>query len=330
MALSDMSQFYDAMRLFVPDFARILYCQFRGDPNDDVHGKWRARTMREPENLDPWANLYVCVSAMKQNAAGEFRRRKENFAGGILLMIDDLGTGIGAKQSLDLLAALPPSALIETSPDNFQAVYLLDRLETDETKFDALIRAFVHNCLLSPMNSGMDGINRVFRPPYGINGKTKYLRDGQPWYVRMAEANLDRRYSVEEIAKAYELDLVRENRVRPNADYMANVKPDRRAAFLEVYRVLRAAGMLKRDEPNRSGWIDIICPWRDHHSDRADNGASIRVPDEENQYYGAFRCHHGHCEGKGWPDVTEWLATEAAEILEAVNEMAKGFGDYCK
>lgn len=319
--------FFDELGRFVPEEARVLYCQFRGDPNDDIAGKWRARVARDVSNMDGWANLYVCVSAMKRNAAGEFRRRKENFAGGLCLMIDDLGTGLGAKQPLDLLRALEPSALIETSPDNFQAVYLFDQFETDEAQFDALIRAFVQNCLLSAQNSGMDGTNRVFRPPYGINGKPKYRAtpDGADWSVRLADWHPERRYSIKEIATAYKLDLVRENRVRRASAYLIEVEPDRRAHFLAVYRMLKSAGMLKRPDPNRSGWIDIICPWRDGHTDRADNGASIRVPDTENEFYGGFRCHHGHCEGRGWRELTEWFANEAAEVLEWVNENSDEF-----
>jgi hypothetical protein len=75
-----------------------MYCQFRGDPNDDIHGKWRARVLNSPDNVDEQANLYVCVSAMKRNDIGEFRRRKENFSTALCLMIDDLGSGIGAHQ----------------------------------------------------------------------------------------------------------------------------------------------------------------------------------------------------------------------------------------
>lgn len=322
------SEFYTEMKRFVPPDARILYCQFRGDPNDDVQGKWRAKVLNNPDAVDDDANLYMCVSAMRKNDAGEFRRRKENFAGGLCLMIDDLGTGLGAKQPMDTIAALPPTALIETSPDNFQAVYMFDRLETDELKFEALIRAFVQNCLLSPKNSGMDGVNRVFRPPAGINGKEKYKRDGKPWRVRLQEWSPGLRYSVEAIAKAYGLTLTKENRVRPTLDAGMQGKGDRIRTFVEVRRVLRYAGMLKREDANRSGWIDINCPWRENHTDRADNGASIREPSEDNDWHGAFKCHHGNCEGKGWRELTDFINEGVTELCDDANKNAKEFHDY--
>ena len=323
-----MKEFYEALKMFLPREARVMYCQFRGDPNDDVPGKWRARVLNNPDNVDDQANVYVCVSAMMRNDIGEFRRRKENFCAGLCLMIDDLGTGIGAKQPLDTLDGLQPTALIETSPDSFQGVYMFDRAERVALKFEALIRAFVHTKLLSPQNSGMEGVNRVFRPPFGINGKAKYRNEGLPWKVQLAEWRPERRYSIEEIAKAFSLTLIQENRLRRCDNFLMQSKGDSIRAFVEVKRTLRESGMLRREEANRSGWIDVECPWREHHTDRADNGASIREPMEENGFVGAFRCHHGHCEGKGWRDLTDYLNEGVVDLLRDANNQAKSFDCY--
>src|SRR5690554_8230799 len=120
-------KFYDEMKRFVPEDGRLISCQFRGDPNSDIYGKWKGRVLNHADQIDEGANVYLCVSAMRRNSRGEFRRRKENFAGGLLLMIDDLGTGKGAKFPMSIIEPLPPTAVIETSPDNFQAMYFLDR-----------------------------------------------------------------------------------------------------------------------------------------------------------------------------------------------------------
>jgi hypothetical protein len=73
--------------------------------------------------------------------------------------------------------------------------------------------------------------------------------------------------------------------------------------------------MLKREEPDLSGWIEMRCPWVEDHSGGTDTGAAIREPAPENEYYGAFRCHHGHCLSKGWADLTDWINEEAVEEL---------------
>lgn len=317
MSNRDFAAFYAAMYEHVPDDARIMLCQFRGDPNSDIYGKWRASVLRNPEWIDEGANVYLCVSAMRRNSRGEFRRRKENFAGGLLLMIDDIGTGPGAKFPRSVIEPLAPTAMVETSPDNFQAFYFFDRLVDDLPKFDALIRAFIERQFLG-QDTGQAGVNRVFRPPAGVNGKPKY----GGWTVRLTEWHPERRYSVEEIARAFGLDLV-PARARPRHEgTIAATKPDRIRAFVNVRTTLRAAGMLKREEPDYSGWIPVRCPWTAEHTGGADNGAAIRLPEPENDWHGAFRCHHGHCDGRGWRDLTDWLAGELEELLAAINSRA--------
>ena len=320
--------FYDEMKRFVPEEARIISCQFRGDPNADVYSKWRARVLNHADQIDDHANVYLCVSAMKRNGRGEFRRRKENFAGGLLLMIDDIGTGKGAKFPMSVLDPLPPTAMIETSPDNFQAMYFFDELVTDMEKFDALIRAFIQRQFLGT-DTGQAGVNRVFRPPAGINGKPKYFDErGKPWKVLLAEWNPERRYSVEEIAKAFTLSLVKRRAVPRDQTMKDAAKADKIRHFIATRGRLRAAGMIKREEPDYSGWIHVRCPWTHHHTDGADNGAAIRIPADDNDWYGAFRCHHGHCEDKGWRELTDWLNAEIEDVLELVNEQAGSFEDY--
>lgn len=319
--------FYDEMKRFVPADARIMSCQFRGDPNSDIYGKWRARVLNTPDMIDDGANVYLCVSAMRKNERGEFRRRKENFAGGLLLMIDDIGTGKGAKFPLDVIAPLKPTAMVETSPDNFQAMYFFDRLVDDVELFDALISSFIERQFLAS-DTGMAGVNRVFRPPAGINGKPKHMRDGRLWRVRMTEWNPELRYSPEEIATAFGLSLVKRVARPIDDNLVAGAKADRIRAFIDVRAALRAAGMVKKEDPDMSGWIHIRCPWTDNHTDRADTGAAIRLPADDNGWHGAFRCHHGHCEGHNWRDLTEWLAASQADVLELVNRAARDFDEY--
>ena len=313
-------EFLSEMSRFVPAHARVMLCQFRGSPEDDSYGKWRARVITSPEMVDPLANVYLCVSAMTMNSRGEFRRRKENFAGGLLLMIDDVGTGPGSKFPLSTLDALPPTALIQTSPDNFQATYFFDRLYDDLDGFDALIRAFIERKFLGK-DTGQAGVNRVFRPPAGINGKPKY----KGWKDELTEWEPGRRYSPREIQRAFNLNLVRPV-LRPRINEIN--APERIRHFKEVRKVLRAAGMIKREDPDYSGWIHITCPWTFRHTNSADNGAAIRLPAQENEYYGAFRCHHGSCAGKGWRDLTDWVTADVAEELEAANVAAGDWGDY--
>lgn len=288
-----------------------MSCQFRGDPGDDIRGKWRARVLDSLSLIDERANVYLCVSAMKRNARGEFRRRKENFAGGLLLMIDDLGT----KQPLSLIDDVPPTALIETSPRNFQAVYMFDELVEHRALFERFIKAFIAQKFLGA-DPGMAGVNRVFRPPAGINGKAKY----NGWEVRLMNWAPDRRYSIAELVERFGLTLQPLKRSAPRGATTNRSESIRR--FITVRAALREAGMIKSLDTNMEGWWDIYCPWTDGHTDGVDSGAAIREPAEENGYTGGFRCHHGSCADRGWRELTEWLAGESKEVLDLVNANA--------
>lgn len=320
MTTPEFREFFREFRRECPEEARVMFCQFRGDPAEDPDpARWRARVLNNPDAIDDRANLYMCVSAMQRNARGEFRRRKENFSAGLALMIDDLGSGPGAKHPLGLLAGVPPTALVETSPENFQALYLFRRAERSLERFDALIRGFIERAFLDGTDPGMAGVNRVFRPPAGLNAKRKY---GGAWPVRLAEWRPEVRMSVEELAEAFRVPLVAERRPRRDASILAQQRPDRLRGFVAARSALRSAGMLKDAEPNLAGWQAVTCPWIAEHTGGADSGSAIREPDSENEWYGAFRCHHGHCAERGWRDLTEWLATEAEWVLDGANRAA--------
>lgn len=318
--MSNFDAFLKAMQRDVPEDARVMMCQFKGDPNVEVQGKWRAYVVNDSSIINNRANVYLCVSAMKKNARGEFRRRKENFAGGLLLMIDDLGDGGGAKFPLSLIEQAPPTALIETSPANFQAVYLFDGLVDDLATFDALIKAFIEAQFLGK-DTGMAGVNRVFRPPAGVNGKPKYYdADGKPWRVRLAEWRPDSRWTVDALVEAFGLTLRRAGPRLPRGateDKAANIR-----AFIDVRNALKDAGMMKRDAPDIAGWTEMRCPWTLEHTGAKDNGAALRIPDADNRFFGGFKCHHGNCGERGWRELTDWLAEEAGVVLESINASA--------
>lgn len=316
-----IEEFTEAMQDLCPHGSRVMYCSFRGNPEADIKGKWRARVLNRVDCLDELANIYVCVSAMKKNARGEYRRRKDNFAGGLLLMIDDLGHGPAAKFPMSTIEHVAPTALIETSPDNYQAIYMFDEPEENMARFEALIRAFIDKEFLG-QDTGMAGVNRVFRPPYGVNGKPKH----GGWKVRCAEWHPNRRYDVASLAEAFRLDL-RTAGPRVPRGATAN-KADNIRAFVSVRAHLREAGMLKKDEADLAGWTDVRCPWMDEHTGGVDNGAAIRLPDADNAWYGAFKCFHGSCDGRGWRELTEWLAEEHEELLHYINLSAGDAGDY--
>lgn len=317
-----ISEFLNEMARYIPQHARLMACQFRGDP-EAVAGptKWRSWPLTSVKQLDNAANVYLTVSAMQKNERGEYRRRKENFAGGLLLMIDDLGDGKGAKFPLTIIDALPPTALVETSSGNHQAIYMFNSLITDRQLFERLIKGFIDKQFLGK-DTGMAGINRVFRPPYGVNGKAKH----NGWAVAIKLWHPANRYSVQQIAQAYKIDLTKPSGTIPRG--ATNDKAESIKSFVLTRAALRSAGMLKTESADIAGWQDVVCPWIDGHTGGVDNGSGIREPNEENGWVGAFKCWHGSCQGHDWRALTEWLNDNQAAILQKINEGAQCFEHY--
>jgi len=144
------------------------------------------------------ANAYVTISSFAVPADGRRSRHSQAFVALHAVMIDDVGT----KVSPDAVDRLPLSALVETSPGNHQA-WLFIRQDAD-SRDPSLARR-----LLARMASGLTadrtrGVIQYGRLPIGVNNKAEV---GTPFRVRCIEFAPERRYSIREIAEAFQLDM---------------------------------------------------------------------------------------------------------------------------
>lgn len=311
------SEFLEALGFELPPDERLIVCGFAGDPATAGPTAWRPRPWRVgmPVGVGAGANAYVTVASFRQAADGTFRRRGEVFAAGRALMVDDVGVGPSARVDPAVVAGVPPSARVLTSPGNEQWWYLLSEPERDAVRFDGVIRAFITGKLLGS-DPGMAGIARVGRLPGFTNGKAKY---GGHFRTELMELNAHR-YTVEELLAGFGLFINGRNVPAP---YMPTEKAlERNQAFLATYKFLEQRGMLKRREPDLSGWTECTCPWVGDHTGAADNGAAIREPAEENFWGGSFRCHHGSHLGRGLRELTEWINEQAVDELDKINKDA--------
>lgn len=295
--LDDADRFLLALAEDLPPEERMILCGFAGDPNVVDPNKWRPRPWRpgRERNLGHDWNGYVTVASFRRAEDNSFRRRTETFAAGRALMVDDVGT----KVKRETVAGVPPSAIVETSPGNEQWWYILREPERDVARFDGVIRAFISGRLLGA-DPGMSGVTRVGRIPGYVNGKPV----NKGWRCRLLDLSA-RRFTVDELLKAFDLRINGRRYVHERLHSEAAL--ERNAAFTVFYKWLDLHGCLKRHEPDPSGWTEMTCPWVGDHTGAANTGAAIREPASENDYYGAFRCHHGHCADKGWRELTDWI-----------------------
>lgn len=303
----DRAAFLSALLAYgLPEDERMILCGFVGDPAKVGQTAWRPRPWRPGRDIELGraANAYITVASFGRAADNSFRRRTETFQAGHALMVDDVGT----KVERSAVEGMPPSARIETSPNNEQWWYFLAQPERDAARFDAVIRAFIASRLLGA-DPGMSGITRVGRLPAHTNGKPQH----GGWVCALRELRPERRFTVEDLVSGFGLEL--RGRREPRTRLLTEEALERNRAFEIAYRWLQQRRMLKRPGPDLSGWVEMHCPWRDEHTAKADTGAALREPAAENDYYGAFRCHHGHCADRGWADLTDWIAEQSAEEL---------------
>lgn len=314
--MDDAERFLNALAGELPADERLILCGFVGDPEHAGAHAWRPRPWRPGKDivLSEQANGYVTVAAFTRAGDGSFRRRSETFAGGLALMVDDVGTKIPMAQMLNAegLPMLQPSAIVETSAGNFQWWYFLSAAERDAARFDGVIRAFISGKLLGA-DPGMSGVTRVGRIPGFVNGKARH----NGWVCRLHELNAAR-YTVGDLLEGFKLTI---NGRRMNREQLPTAEAiERNRAYAGVFKFLDQRGMLKKAEPDPSGWCEMTCPWVDGHTAGSDTGAAVREPASENEYYGAWKCHHGSCADRGWAELTEFVNDLAAEELNASNE----------
>ena len=314
-------EFLEAMFADLPDGAAAMVCGFAGDPKpaeptEDDRKRWFALPWMFGQPV-PWrcksgSNNYCAVSSFHPlrdgEHAGEYRRRKEAFARLHAVMLDDLGDGPGAKVSMRHADKLPVSALVETSPRNYQAWLFLEAdADTDDRDLaERLIDRMIADGLAANTDPGMSGVTRYGRLPVGVNGKAKYLQDGKPFPVRLARWNPEFRYTVREVAQAFGLNLTATRNTpaavpRPDDAELAR-RCDGFAALLEL---VAHAGLYQA--ALGEGRHAITCPWFQEHTGQDKSGTALIEPSAANKWRGVFRCHHGHGEKLYIGDVLEYL-----------------------
>ncbi len=104
----------------------------------------------------PTKQAYYAICAVNGHS-----RRNDHFKSLNVMVCDDVGTKANEPD-------IPPSYIIETSPNNFQYGYILDTPITDIQKSRKLITALIRS---GYTDAAAHGIVRLVRLPFGVNGK---------------------------------------------------------------------------------------------------------------------------------------------------------------
>lgn len=286
----------------------------QGNPHKAPKKEWSGKewTIESP-NFPSIKNNYFAISTFYPNDKGEYRRKKDQFYACHAFMLDDLGTKIPMER-----LTLPPSWLIETSKDNYQAGYILETPITDLKLAERVLKAIIEAGLC---DAGANGASsRTARLPFGVNGKHTPAFECQ-----LKEWNPELRYSTDDLIHKLELDMS-EKPKKTKGD--KGTRPQgHEDIFIDcptenpVINALKTRGLYKK--PLDGIKHDITCPWVHEHTDQVDGGTVYYEPDDIYPI-GGFKCQHGHCADRHIRDLLASLTIEpsAARMKATIRVIA--------
>ena len=197
----------------------------------------------------------------------------------LVLMLDDVGTK--SKQS-----PVPPTWVMETSEGNFQWGYAFSEQPT-KAAFVAAVKAMADHGYTDP---GAGNPVRNFRLPGSVN-----LKPGRNNFAaRLVEFTPGREYTLQELCAAMNVVPGPDDEAGPQPLKLADDGDDDVAAWLSEQGLVFS-------RPNSEGWMGVMCPNAEHHTDGSPEGRYL--PSNR-----AFCCLHSHCVDLDSKTFLDWVA----------------------
>jgi len=198
----------------------------------------------------------------------------------LFMMLDDIGT----KSKTPPLA---PTAVVETSPGNFQYWYAYSDQPTVEQHCAAL-SAIARAGYTDP---GATNAVRNCRLPGSVNQKP----GREAFECREAVFDPDIEYTLQEICAALGVTPDEESS-RANHLRLTDTGSD------DVLAWLNEQGLVT-SRVNSEGWCGVVCP---NHAEHTDGQLEARYMPQSR----AFCCYHGHCEHLDSNYFCDWVAEQ--------------------
>lgn len=199
----------------------------------------------------------------------------------LVMVLDDIGTK--SKEP-----PLPPTWVMETSAGNYQWGYAFSEQPT-KGEFAAAIRAIADAGYTDP---GACNPVRNFRIPGSVN-----LKPGRDAFAsRLVSWERAREYTLAEVCEALGVTPGPVESLGPRPVRLADDGADDVAAWLSERGLVLS-------RPNQEGWMGVVCPQADRHTDGNPEGRYL--PSGR-----AFCCLHSHCIDLGSAAFLDWVAAQ--------------------
>lgn len=200
----------------------------------------------------------------------------------LVMMLDDVGDPAKTTKTPEL----PPTWIMETSEGSFQWGYAFSE-QPSKGEYTAAIKAIAAAGYSDP---GATNAVRNFRLPGSIN-----LKPGKGNFAaKLVEFHPEREYTLGQICTALNVSPEPADTTSVGAIRLKDTGKDK------VLTWLNEQGLVLSNA-NHEGWLSIICPNKDQHSD-GNPEARYKPLDR------SFCCYHAHCQGLSSQAFLDWVA----------------------
>ena len=254
------------------------------------------------QEVDGYYSAYFGTSTMRAQPDGKIFNRQVGFSGYYVVVLDDVGCGAGAKSPMSKLPQQireGASYCIETSPDNFQLGFVLEKPIRDIDEAKQLQRDVI---VALGTDSGGLLVNKAVRLPSGYNLKTnkdgsyKYIVDGEPFQCRLVEFT-DRRWTADELRKA--AGVTKYTTLQTSKVCGVSLLNKKHAHFVAAKGVVDPVYEWLQDTQQvlceGVDWITIECPNHESHTSGEKVAGYSPLGFGDKPHRRGFHCFHDSC-----------------------------------
>lgn len=276
---------------------------------------------------------YFSTSTVTSDVNNCLYNRQKLFKRMFCIVLDDIGTGAGSKckdSALPDLLKNNYSWRLETSPDNFQYGYLLDKPIEDLNMAKEFVKIIYG---AGPWDSGGAMPNKLVRLPCGVNLKQKYAKHDELWMINQGAADKKRdfkfKYSPDELLTAVNAGVTwadikdgTANRLDPRHTQGTTAWRDGvfqsnlHGVVDDVLEWLNGKELIVNEN---NDWVDIICPWGKEHSDGINTAGYKPLGYGDLPERRLFHCFHDHCKNNRTREFLNWVKHSKGPIVPMVD-----------
>jgi hypothetical protein len=327
---------YDVAML--DDFLRAVFSRINADENILT---WEVSPNRNPaypinanelltrlEKRTLPKAYYFGTSTCEKSFDGRLYNRKNLFQSLYVVILDDIGT----KVPIEKLKDITPSFIIESSYENYQYGFILEKPIRNLDYAMGFIKA-IYNSGFSDEGGAMP--TKLVRLPCGVNGKAG-PKEG--FLVRLKAFNPEVKWGYDALLDALNVphtyeqicndpELFKTSRTAGTTPWMAPnaIGESAKGVVDPLLEQLYASNKVFQDN---GVWVDIVCPWGELHSDDNILAGYKPLGRGDNPHERGFHCFHAHCKNHKTNEFLEHASEEYNIEVSRVDYAAELLRNY--